>query len=49
MNLVPHTVTPAISSVFATVPALVAAAGERAITSPSLANPGTEDHMQKHC
>jgi Phage integrase, N-terminal SAM-like domain len=30
MNLVPHTVTPAISSVFATVPALVAAAGERA-------------------
>src|SRR6202049_633741 len=30
MNLVPHTVTPAISSVFATVPTLVAAAGERA-------------------
>ena len=30
MNLVPHTVTPAISSVFATVPALVAAASERA-------------------
>jgi site-specific recombinase XerD len=30
MNLVPHTITPAISSVFATVPALVAAASERA-------------------
>ena len=30
LNLVPHTITPAISSVFATVPALVAAASERA-------------------